>query len=97
MSYKLLKEDGDVLLKEEEGTQLGRGTKDNNPAPSNKSDMNAFFHHVLSLPAPYSPLTPEWYGYIDAYYYKFPPSQALGQDENKGSAYFEGYMTGLIS
>ena len=51
--------------------------------------------YVISLPTPYSPNTPEWFGYRDAYYFGLPPSCGFSRDEKDGAAYSEGYMTGL--
>ncbi len=66
--------------------------------PSNErnlSDPDVFLDYVISLPTPYSPNTPEWFGYMDAYYFDLPPSSDFSRDEKDGAAYSEGYMTGL--
>jgi len=51
--------------------------------------------YVISLPTPYSPNTPEWFGYVDAYYFGLPPPCGLSRDGNDGAAYSEGYIAGL--
>ena len=66
--------------------------------PSNErnlSDPDVFYDYVISLPTPYSLNTPEWFGYMDAYYFDRPQSSDFSRDENDVAAYSEGYMTGL--